>query len=78
VDEVVDDVCPVNRSSNVGGGSGVALEPADALLLRVVGARDSDELVVGREEREKCAPDDPGRAEDRDLHALALAASNSK
>ena len=40
------------------------------------GARDGDELVVGREEREKRAPDDSGRAKDRDLHMLALDASS--
>jgi hypothetical protein len=40
--------------------------------------REGDELVVGHKERETCAPDDTGRAKDRDLHMPALDAGSSK
>jgi hypothetical protein len=78
VDKVVDDLCALDSPGDVVGGTGVALNPTDALLRRVRGARNGDELVVGHEEREERASDHSGRAEDRDLHALVLEASSSK
>ena len=78
MDEVVDDVCSLDGARNVFGGARVALDPADAVLRLVRGARDGDELVLGREQRHKRAADDSGRAEDRNLHVPALEASRSK
>jgi hypothetical protein len=78
VDEVVDDLCALDGSRDVICGTGVALDPSDAFLRCVRRARDGDELVVRDEGREKCSPDDSGRAEDRDPHTLALEANSSK
>jgi hypothetical protein len=78
VDKVVDDLCALDGLGDVIGGARVALDPLDALPRCVRGARDGDELVVSHEEREKCAPDDSGRAKDRDLHMPALDARSSK
>jgi hypothetical protein len=78
MDEVVDDLCALDSPGDVVGGTGVALDPTDTPLRCVRRARDGHELVVGHEEREKCAADDSGRAKDRDLHMPALEASSLK
>ena len=48
MDEVVDDLCSLDGARDVFGGARVALNPAGAGFRFVRGARNGDELVLGR------------------------------
>ena len=78
MDEVVDDLCPLDGPRDIFGGARVALDPADAGFRLLRGARNGDKLVLGREQRHQRAADDSRRAEDRNPHVPTLEASSSK
>ena len=79
MDEVVHDLSALDGSRDVIGGSGVALDPTHAFLgCPCVERETATSSWSDDEERQQRAPDDSGRAKDRDLHAPALEASSSK